>query len=229
MGVTAAGVMWGLGDRIAHGETFQVSDVEFVGNARADGVQLRHLADVKHGIHLFNADLPRAVRGVEQHPWVKKASARRKFPGSIEIRVEEHQPIMLLAIGDLWLVDDDARVFKQADSSLMDFPVLSGIEPGLFDTNPAVARAILDDGLKVYNAVSADDQLAASDLSEIHFDNRTGFELILRSGTEVVIGFADPYPALDRLSRMRAQGLDLLTPQRVDLDVGSVAIATPLH
>ncbi|MEC9391398.1 MAG: FtsQ-type POTRA domain-containing protein [Myxococcota bacterium] len=219
---------WFVVDQIAHGRTFQVSTVEFVGNERAEAVQLRHLADVKHGVHLFNADLGRAVRGVEQHPWVKHATARRKFPGAIEIRVEEHRPVMLLAIGDLWLVDDSARVFKRADSNILDFPVLSGVNPELFETHPAVANAIVSQGLGVYTAVATDPQLAESDVSEIHFDERTGFELVLRSGTEVVIGFTNPSAAFDRLRRMRDQGLDLNSPQRVDLDVGSVAIATPL-
>ena len=227
--VFLSGTSWFVVDQIAHGRTFQVASVDFTGNERADSVQLRHLADVKKGIHLFNADLARAVRGVERHPWVKTATARRKFPGAVEIDVVEHRPVMLLAIGDLWLVDDTARVFKRADSNLLDFPVLSGVNPALFDTNPDVARAIVSEALALYTAVSTDEHLAVSDLSEIHFDDRTGFELVLRSGSEVVVGFTDPRAALDRLNRIREQGLDLFSPQRVDLDVGSVAIATPLQ
>ena len=228
-GVCTTVTLWGVGSAIAHGETFQVSEVMFVGNERAGDVQLRHLADIRNGVHLFNADLSKAVRGIEQHPWVKKASARRRFPGAIEVQIQEHEPKLLLAIGDLWMVDQDGNVFKRANSSLLDFPVLSGIEPNLFQEHPNVAQAILNEAIEVHEAVEADDQLAHSDLSEIHFDNRTGYALILRSGTQIVLGFADPAPALDRLSRMREQGLDILTPQRIDLDVGSVATATPLH
>jgi cell division septal protein FtsQ len=228
-GICSTAALWGVGTAIAHGETFQVSEVMFVGNDRAGDVQLRHLADIRSGVHLFNADLTKAVRGIERHPWVKKASARRRFPGAIEVQVQEYEPKMLLAIEDLWMVDGEGHVFKRANSNLLDFPVLSGIEATLFQDHPNVARAIITDAIKVQEAVEADDQLAHSDLSEIHFDGRTGYALILRSGTQVVLGFADPSPALDRLSRMREQGLDILTPQRIDLDAGSVAIATPLH
>ena len=94
--------------------------------------------------------------------------------------------------------------------------------------HPNIARAIIDDATRLHKAVEADEQLADSDLSEIHFDASVGFTLILRSGSQVVLGFADPAPALDRLSRMRERGLNLDTPQRIDLDVGSVAIASPL-
>ena len=227
-GGCALSVLFVTGNHIAHGETFQVQEVNIVGNTMASQVQLRHLANVRRGTHLFGANLDRAVQGVQQHPWVQKASARRRFPGSVEIHIREHQPRMLLAIDQLWLVDDDGTIFTRADTDSMDFPVLTGIEPKLFNEHPNIARTIIDDATRLHKAVEADEQLADSDLSEIHFDSRVGFSLILRSGTQVVLGFADPAPALDRLSRMRERGLNLDTPQRIDLDVGSVAIASPL-
>ena len=95
--------------------------------------------------------------------------------------------------------------------------------------HPKVARAVIDDALNIHKAVDGDDQLALEELSEIHFDANAGFSLVMRSGTRIVLGFADPYPALDRLSRMRERGLDLNTPQHIDLDVGNVAIVSPLH
>ena len=221
-------VMAATGNHIAHGETFQVQEVNIVGNTMASHVQLRHLANVRRGTHLFSANLDRAVQGVQEHPWVQEASARRRFPGSVEIHVREHQPRMLLAIEQLWLVDEEGQVFTRADSDSMDFPILTGIEPKLFNEHPNIARAIIDDATRLHEAVEADEQLADSDLSEIHFDASVGFSIVLRSGTQVVLGFADPAPALDRLSRMRERGLNLDTPQRIDLDVGSVAIASPL-
>jgi cell division protein FtsQ len=186
------------------------------------------LANVRAGTHLFNANLDRAVAGVQQHPWVARATARRRFPGSVEIHVQEHIPTLLLALDELWLVDTEANVFKRANTDLMDFPVLSGISPQVIEEHPRVARAIIDDALALHQAVNADAHLSIDDLSEIHFEERTGFSLVLRSGTRVTIGFADPAKALDRLDHMRDRGLNLETPQHIDLDAGAVAIATPL-
>ena len=224
----ATAVAYASVNHIAHAETFQIQEVNIVGNKMASPIQLRHLADVRRGTHLFGADLDRAVEGVEQHPWVQKASARRRFPGSVEIHVREYTPKMLLAIDELWLVDNNGNVFRRADSDSLDFPVLTGIEPSLFHEHPNIARTIINDATRIHRAVEADAQLADSDISEFNFDANVGFSLILRSGTQVLLGFADPAPALDRLSRMRERGLNLDTPQRIDLDVGSVAIATPL-
>ena len=228
-GTCTAVCVWALGDAIAHGETFQVQEVVFVGTERAEPVQLRHLSDVRTGTHLFNADLARAVQGVERHPWVQEATARRRFPGAVEIHVREHTPKMLLALSDLWLVDAEANVFKRADSDLLDFPILSGLDPELLEAHPRVARAIIDEAVDIHKAVDADEQIALSDLSEIHFDSRAGYALVLRTGSRIVLGFADPAPALDRLARMKERGLNIETPQQIDLDVGSVAIATPLY
>ncbi len=228
-GSLSAACLWVAGDRIAHGDTFQVQEVRFVGNSRAGDVHLKHLADIRLGTHLFQADLDRAINGVTAHPWVDSASARRRFPGAIEIQIEEHHPRMLLALENLWFVDERGDIFKRADTESLDYPAITGIEPTLFDEHPSIARAIVSEAITLFDAISTDEELSSTELSEIHFDDQTGFELVLRSGTRVIVGFSDPAPALDRLSRMRAHGLDLSSPQRIDLDVGSVAIATPLH
>jgi len=216
------------GERIAHGETFQVREVRFVGAERASEVQLRHLADIQNGTHLFHADLDRAVQGIQDHPWIRKATARRRFPGAIEIHVREHQPKMLLALEQMWFVDDNGAVFKQADTGSLDYPLLTGIGSVLATEHPHLARAVIDGAIDLLKAVEADNALVTADLSEINFDSNTGYALVLRSGTHVIVGFSDPTLALDRLTQMRSIGLDLAIPQRIDLAVDTVAIATPL-
>ena len=144
---------WGAADAIAHADTFQVQEVRFVGTEKAPTGQLRHLADVQTGTHLFHADLSRAIKGVEAHPWVDEASARRRFPGAVEIHVREHEPKMLLALDALWLVSTDGEVFKRADSGALDYPILTGITPELTQEHPKVARAVIDDALNIHKAV----------------------------------------------------------------------------
>ena len=56
---------WAAADAIAHADTFQVQEVRFVGTEKAPTGQLRHLADVQTGTHLFHADLSAAIKGVE--------------------------------------------------------------------------------------------------------------------------------------------------------------------
>ena len=94
--------------------------------------------------------------------------------------------------------------------------------------HPNVARRVIRRALATYRALDADTPVQPELISEIHFDQRRGYTLVLRSGTRIVLGVAESHDGFERLSRMVQVGLDLQLPQVVDLGVGRVAIATPL-
>jgi cell division septal protein FtsQ len=218
---------WAAGDQLAHGDTFQVTEVSFVGINQAGAGQLRHLSDIRQGTHLFKADLSRAVIGIEKHPWVAEASARRQFPSTVEIHIREYIPEMLLALDGLWYIDGSGTPFKRADTDHLDFPILTGLTRTFSTAHPAVSKRVIQQGLRIYQTLNSDTVIRPSALSEIHFEPHRGFTLVLRSGTRVRIGFTDTEPALARLLRMTQTGLDLAVPQAIDLGVGRVATATP--
>ena len=221
----AAGLM--LHD-VAVGDVWEVHTIEVTGNTHASDAALRHLADVRAGQHLAAVDLQRTVQSVVQHPWVRRAEARRIFPSTISIVVEEHEPRLLLALDELWYVDAGGLPFKRARAGSLDFPVLTGLDPALAEDHPRVARAVIRRGLDILDAAEGHPVADPARLSELRFDGQVGFTLVLRSGTELVVGFDQPGERLDRLDRLVAVGLDPTVPQRIDLDAGSVAIATPL-
>ena len=220
--------MWAAGDRIAHGETFRVTNVNFVGNTEASDAQLRHLAGIRQGTHMFQADLNRTVHSVEQHPWVADARARRRFPGTVEISVREHTPEMLVALDSLWYADARGQIFKQADPSRMDFPILSGLKPDTLTEHPELGHQIVLSAFNVLQTLRASTLIEEKQISEIHFDTQQGFTLVLRNGSRLVLGFDEAPAKLDRLAQMVTLGLDLNIPQVIDLDIDTVAVATPL-
>ena len=227
-GGVAALVVWGAGDRIAHGQTFRVNEVRFSGQVETSAAQLRHLTNIRTGSHMFQTDLNRAVHGVEQHPWVETASARRRFPGTVEVTVTEHTPEMLVALDALWYADARGHVFKQADPGRLDFPILTGLDPKLLDEQPELGRQIVTRAFGVLQTVREHPSIADEDISELNFETHRGFSLVLRNGSRVVLGFNTPVPLLDRLAQMVTLGLDLNEPQVIDLDIDSVAVVTPL-
>lgn len=218
----------GLGaHQVLHDDGFRIYEVEIHGARRASLPQLRHLADVPVGAHLAAADLDAVRRGVERHPWVAQATVSRAYPSAIEIHVVEHEPVMLLALDRLWYVDARGRPIKQAHSDDLDFPVLTGLSADLADRRPELAAAVVQGALRAWRA--CDGQPVAPDgVSEIHHDPQTGYTLVLRSGTRLLLGDDDPTGAFDRLARLVAHGLDLSRPQHVDLAVETLAVATPL-
>lgn len=222
------------GRALATNPAWRVSEVRFVGASRASEAELRHLSDLRGGTHLLSADLDRAVSGVRRHPWVRSATARRAYPGIVEIELAEFQPVLLLALDRLWYVDADGVPFKPAATDDLDYPVLTGLDPALADARPEIGRAVVTGALAVLRAwesrapASKDEDSADLAASEIHFSASHGFDLVLRSGTRLILGFGDPSESLARLDRLVAAGLDLTQPKRVDLDMDTVAVATPL-
>ncbi len=75
----------------------EVKEIEVVGLERASEVSIRHLADVREGQRLLGLDLDRVVNSVKKHPWVAEVQIKRKFPSTVRIQVEEHDPVLLLA------------------------------------------------------------------------------------------------------------------------------------
>lgn len=216
------GVHQGLED-----EDFRVQHVEITGAQRVSPVALRHLVRVQEGAHLGAIDLDRVRTDVERHPWVAEASVSRSFPSTLQVRVREHEPVMLLALDHLWYLNAEGEPFRVADSADLDYPVLTGFPPELAQSRPDLSQAAVTGALRLYTALQ-DSPVDLAMLSEIHFDARLGFEVVLRSGTRLTIGFDDPAPALGRLSRMVDAGLDLSEPQHIDLVPETLAVAAPL-
>ncbi|MDG1481959.1 MAG: FtsQ-type POTRA domain-containing protein [Myxococcota bacterium] len=210
------------------GAEFRVYEVRFEGNTRSTSAQLRHLADVRTDQHLLAVDLDRAVTGVEQHPWISSATARLSFPSTVTISVDEHEPQMLLALTELWYVNKEGQPFRRALGNDLDYPILTGIDPDFAEANPELTSAIIGRSISLLESTDVAPLYGSGDISEVRFHTRVGFALILRGGTEIVLGFADPEERISRLSMMVDAGLDLSTPQHIDLVSEKVATAGPL-
>ena len=228
LGAAAVTVLGLAGHYVGNDVSFEVREVRFVGNSRTSPEALRHLSDLHTGTHLAMADLGRAVAGVERHPWVEHAEARRIFPSTVEIRVVEHEPVLLLALDGLWYLDADGRPFKRARTDDLDYPVLTGLDAELVAAHPALAVAAARAALVTLASAESAAQLAPGQVSELHLDLDRGFTVVLRSGSELVLGWTDPEERFDRVARMVEAGLDLDAPLRVDLGSNELAIATPL-
>jgi cell division protein FtsQ len=234
--VVSAGVAGGLfttvigllGHQVATGEHWEVDQVQVAGNLHASEASIRHLADVTPGTHLLTIDLREIAKSVERHPWVARVEVRRMLPSTVEVVVEEHDPKLLLAMDRLWLVGADGTAFKQARGELLNFPVLSGIDPQLAIMRPDLASAIVHGALQVLEIAEGHPWVGPATISELRFEDTLGFTAVTRNGSELILGFGYPDRALERLDRLVAAGLDMSIPQRIDLDAGSVAIATPL-
>ncbi len=230
--LTLSVMLGGLAWVLYGAELTRCHTVEVLGNAQADALQIRHLANVALGTPLVSVDLAGAVRGAERHPWVARAQARRAFPDRVILSVQERIPTALLLLDKLYLVDETGHVFRQAKGVTLDLPVLTGIPESFATEQPDLARQIIRGGLSALSAASAGapgapGKISAKEVSEVRFDTRSGYVLVLRNGGEVLLGFS-PDVALPKLARLARQGVDLTSPLRIDLGSPQLAVVTPL-
>lgn len=218
------GTVWLLrGSELTRCHTVDVEGLTVI-----DAVEIRHLANVGLGLPLVSVDLDAVVAGVERHPWVAHANVRRAFPDRVVIHVQERVATALLLLDKLYLVDDAGTVFRQANGVSLDLPVLTGIPLNYATEQPELARRIVKDCLSVLaRSAEASGQIQQKDISEVRFDARAGYMVVLRNGGEVLLGFA-PDDALSRLARLAHPGVDLATPHRIDLGSPRLAVVTPL-
>lgn len=232
-----AGLVW-LG---FFSEALRFRELRVVGNERASEVALRHLADLAEGTPLLRLDLDRAVEGVERHPWVAEATARRVFPDTVVLQVHEREPRALLLLDALYLVDADGTPFLVAGAGDLDHPVITGLPPALAESDPPLARRVIVDALALLEAAEGRGGIRESAISEVRFDVRAGYTLVRRNGGELLLGFQAPAPdggipgpagweaALARLDTLATAGVALASrPFRVDLGTPSLAVVTPL-
>jgi cell division septal protein FtsQ len=217
------GLVWGL----FGAETTQIHNVRIVGAERATEAQIRHLAALQPGTALVRLDLESAIEGVQKHPWVARATARRVFPDTVVIQIEERTVRALLMLERIYLVDSAGNPFKIASAPDLDHPTITGISTDMATRTPELARRIISDALEWLDALEGRASLGEEDISEVRFDAKSGYAIALRNGGEVRLGFRD-HSVLNRLDSLLAQGVDLSRPHRVDLGLERIAVVSPL-
>lgn len=225
------GVGWGLKEghaRVVASPRFAVSEVRVVGHQRIPAAEVVALTAVSLGDRLLEVDTGAIARRVAEHPWIATARARRQLPATLIVDVTERRAAAVVALGGLYLIDDQGLPFKRATmDEAAGLPVLSGISREVYSDHREAAEAAYREGLAVATAWTAAPTRPA--ISEIAMDPRHGFTAyLLEGGAEVRLGRGDlprKLGELDRilsalgrsgdLPRLRVVHLDGASPGRV--------------
>jgi len=213
---------------LARPDRMWLERVEFVGIERATPAELRHLSDVRNGITFWGVDPAAAEAGVERHPWVRSATASRRWPDTLVVSVEEYQPMAMIEQDGLYYVDKDGTVFLQAHTSDLDYPVITGVSKELAAAHPDLPRLVVRDALSLLQALDDRGLITRDRVSEISFSEARGFTVHVRSGSRVIFGLEGQEKQILRLARLIDEGLDTAAPLQVDLAPASLAIVRPL-
>jgi len=183
---------------------FRVDTVRVENRVRTSEEEIVALSDVRPGNNIFELDLARIGRKIEENPWVQTARVQRVFPRTVVIRVEERSPRAVINLDYLYYLDTNGEIFKvlEAHDSL-DYPVVTGVERKDLLERPEVMRQKLQEVIELIDELQGRKVFTLADVSEIHVD--PSGELVLYTldkGVPVRLGRGDYRTKFDHLERI---------------------------
>jgi cell division protein FtsQ len=238
---TAAGAFVGVvygADWLTTSDAFALSDVRVSGNAQASREEILRYLNVAPGENTLTLNLEVLKANLLRHPWIKSVEISRALPDALVVNITEHRAAGVVALGSLYLVDEDGDVFSRASAAeLATFPTITGLSRELFDQDPSEWHRLLGLALS-FQGAAHETQVA---VGEVHVDDTLGISAqLVPGGVPASFGSGDYYGKLRRLQKTRAllvqQGKSvdayLLDNQRhpnwVVARVSKVAAKTPI-
>jgi len=118
---------------VTESPALRISHVTVQGNRHLTVSDVRARVRMLDGANIVRADLDTARRRLLGSPWIAEATLRRELPATIEIAIEERQPVALarFARGGLQLIAEDGIVLGPVIAGRDDFdlPIADGLTP----------------------------------------------------------------------------------------------------
>ena len=129
--VVAFGIRWGptLVDQSAH---LRIDTVAVKGNRYLSSGEVAALVGPLQGVSILLADLEVHRERLLTSGWVKAATLRRLLPSTVEVTVEEREPVGLARVaGRLYLIDETGTVIDEYGPAFTGFtlPIIDGLAP----------------------------------------------------------------------------------------------------
>jgi cell division protein FtsQ len=149
---------------------FHVRRVVIHGNHRLSNGEVLALLEGLRGQSILAVNLDRWRGSLMGSQWVADASLRRTLPSTVDVTIQERNPLGIGRIdGALYLVDDRGVVIDEYGPNYgdLDLPIIDGLSSAPGDTHPDTSRAILArrllDALRTRNMAARVSQIDVSD------------------------------------------------------------------
>jgi cell division septal protein FtsQ len=129
---------------------------------------------------------------------------RRRLPDQLSIEIVEREPVALVRMGELFLIDGEGAVFKELEEGdPSDLPIITGITRERFEGDRGGARADLAEALALLRLYEESGLTREHPLSEVHVEQDGSLSLYtLEGATHVRLGRPPFRRKLRRLARL---------------------------
>jgi cell division protein FtsQ len=213
--VVGIGAVGQLGERhVRTSPAFAARTITVEGQERLSEEDILRAAGLELGQNVFEVPPEIAQARLLRHPWVAEAIVQRRLPGTFHVKVREHQASALIWLDRLYLVGEDATLFKSVEpGDPVDLPVVTGVDVKRFTSDRARRSSLLLEVVAVLHDYRAAGLFRREPIAEIHVEADDTLSLYVGDdATEVRLGHG-PYRSklrklrtvLDRLEAREAR------------------------
>ncbi len=107
---------------------FALVEIDVEGSLKAKPHEVLGLSQLKEGQNIFSFDAQEVQNRVLAHPWIAHAELTRIYPNKVSLKIVEHEPCLLVAIGALYFADSNGRLVKRySQGEQTTYPVVTGL------------------------------------------------------------------------------------------------------
>lgn len=180
----------------------EIEHVDVLGVNRISKEDVISLSGITAGDNLFSVDKRLLTRRLKKEPWIDTVAIKRRLPDKLVIEIEERQPIAIINMDDLYLVDIKGVVFKGlSKGEAVDLPIITGFS--MDELDKVEASGLLFMAFDLLEILSKERVLGINDISEINIDKNYGLAIYtLKEGIKIDMGNSDFEEKLERLERL---------------------------
>lgn len=183
-----------------YSDYFSVKEVAVAGNTRlTQDALLEFLATdtgVESGVSMMSIQPGNMEQRLQSLPEVRAAMVKREWPDIVRVDITEHVPEGLyISQNGSFVFDREGLIFAEAttpdflDTSLI---LLTGLENTLLEKGSEIPAPVLARAREYQRVFSTAAPQIAADISEIHFDEKTGLSLVFHDGSRFLCGDRRP-------------------------------------
>ncbi len=181
---------------------FATRTLTIEGNERLTNDEVLRSAGLAVGKNVFEVPPEDAEARLVRHPWIAEAEVQRRLPGTFHVRIREHRTTALIWLDRLYLVGEDATVFKAVErGDPVDLPVVTGVDVARFTSDRTFRSSLLLEIVAVLHDYRAAGLYRRELIAEIHVEEDDSLSLFIGDdATEVRLGHG---PFRGKLRKLR--------------------------
>ena len=217
-------------DFVRHSEFFDISKVEVIGASPALEQEIYDLVDAltsEGRKNLLMLRLEPARLLIEDLARVRSAALRKRYPGTLTIKVEERIALAVANTDGLYWLDIEGVLLARATAEEVaeaHAPLVTGLRGSNFFPGMRVEQARLNETLRTIRFLKDNDPDLGRRFSEWHMSAENEVTAIMNPGIEVRFGDNDPLTRLMALASVLRVEKDIERYTYLDLRFDSQVI-----